>query len=127
MVTDEDVAELPHLLSEMTKHIPPIDEDDLIDHLRGSAKPVEDLESGHGAGIIGIVNRLAEKETYHGFSKTVTTILKYSLLAVQKFWQGDAQVPMWPCGRVEGSMLMASSSTRRRSAISSSSFTAPTE
>jgi hypothetical protein len=90
VMTDDDMAELPCLLSEMTKHIPSIDDNDLIEHLRGGVKPIEDLHSGHGTGITGIVNRLAEKETYHRYSKTFTAILKYSLLAVQRFCKGDA-------------------------------------
>jgi hypothetical protein len=125
-MNDEDVSELPHLLSEMTRHIPQID-DDLIEHLRGGVEPVEDFHPGNGAGITGIVYRLAGKETYHGFSVTFTTILKYSLLAVQRFCQGDAQVPMWSCEQLAGSMLVASRSTRWRSGTSGSNPTVPTD
>lgn len=98
-MTDRDVTELPRLLDEMTSNIPSVDDDNLIEHLRGDADPVENLDSGHGAGIIGIVNMLAEKEAYHGYSKTFTAILKYSLLAVQRFCQGDTQVP---CDHLKG-------------------------
>ena len=63
-MNDEDVSELSCLLSEMTRHIPRIDDDDLIEHLRGGVEPVEDFHPGNGAGITGILNRLAEKETF---------------------------------------------------------------
>jgi hypothetical protein len=55
LVNDEDVSELPCLLSEMTRHIPRIDDDDPIEHLRGGVEPVEDFHPSNGAGITGIV------------------------------------------------------------------------
>lgn len=84
----------------MTRHIPRIDDDDPIEHLRGGVEPVEDFHPSNGAGITGIVNRLAEKETYHGFHMTFITISKYSLLAVQRFVR---ETPRCPCGRVNKS------------------------
>ena len=92
VVSDADVDGLPGLLGEMTKHIPSVDDDDLIEHLRGGMKPIEDLHLSHSGGITGIINSLSEKETYHRYAKTFVAILKYSLMAVQRFCQGDAQV-----------------------------------
>jgi hypothetical protein len=76
----------------MTKHIPSLDDGDLIEYLRGPKKPIEDLRLSHTGGITAMINSLAAKETYHGYTKTVIAILKYSLMAVQRFCQGDAQV-----------------------------------
>jgi hypothetical protein len=92
VVADADVGELPGLLAEMTKRIPSVDDDDLIEHLRGGMKPIEDLHLSHSGSITGIVNSLSEKETYHRYAKTFVAILKYSLMAVQRFCQGGAQV-----------------------------------
>lgn len=103
VMTNDDVGGLPRLLGEMTKHIPLVEDDDLIEYLKGGVKPIEDLHSIHGAGIAGLVNRLAEKEMFHGYSKTFTAILKYSLMAVQRFCQRDAQVPLRAPQRVAGS------------------------
>jgi len=55
VMTDDDVAGLPRLLGEMTKHIPSIEDHDLIEHLRGGVKPTKDLHSGHGAGITRVL------------------------------------------------------------------------
>ncbi|MCJ1249923.1 hypothetical protein MMC30_007149 [Trapelia coarctata] len=82
VVSDADVDGLPGLLEEMTKHIPSVNNDDLIKHLRGGMKPNEDLHLSHSGGITGIVNSLSKKETYHRYAKTVIAILKYSLMAV---------------------------------------------
>jgi hypothetical protein len=62
VVSDADVGGLPGLLGEMTKHIPSVDDDDLIEHLRGDVKPIEDLHLSHSGGITGIVNSLSEKD-----------------------------------------------------------------
>jgi hypothetical protein len=72
-----------------TEHFSPPNDDDLIDHLRGSVKSIEELYVSHGGGIIDIVNRLAERKTYHSYSKIFTAILKYFLLVVQRYCQGD--------------------------------------
>jgi hypothetical protein len=96
VVTNTDANRLPRLLREMTKHIPPVDDDDLIGHLMGWLGPTDNLHLSRSGGITNIVNRLAQRETYHRFAKTFTTILKYSLLAVQRYRQGDAQVPRPP-------------------------------
>jgi hypothetical protein len=96
VVTNTDVDRLPLLLGEMTKHIPPVDDDDLIGYLRGWLRPINNLHLSHSGGITDIINSLAKGETYHRFAKTFTTILKYSLLAVQRYCQGDAQVPRPP-------------------------------
>jgi hypothetical protein len=86
------------MVEEMTKHIPSIDDDDLIEDLRGVVGPIENHHVKRSGGITGIINSLAERETYHKFAKTFTAILKYSLLAVQRFCQGDAQVSsLQPC------------------------------
>jgi hypothetical protein len=81
-MTDADVDELPGLLREITKHILLINDDDLIEHLKGDMKPIEDLYLNHSGGITGIVNSLAEKETYYRYAKTFISILKYSLMAI---------------------------------------------
>jgi hypothetical protein len=70
VVSDADMDGLPDLLSLMTKHTPPVDDDDLIEHLRGGVEPIEDLPPSHSGGITGIVNSLLEKETYDRYSKT---------------------------------------------------------
>lgn len=66
-------------------------------------KPIEELHLSHSGGITGIVNSLAEKEMYQGYTKTFIPILKYSLIAVQRFCQGDAQVPIQSLYRIAGS------------------------
>ena len=110
VVSDADVDGLPDLLGEMTKHIPSVDDDDLIEHLRGGMKPIEDLHLSHNGCITGIINSLSEKETFHRYAKTIVAILKYFLMVVQRFCQGDAQVltlqPIQP-----QNALMVSSST----------------
>jgi hypothetical protein len=42
-VTNADVDRLPPMVEEMTKHISSIDDDDLIEHLRGVVEPIENL------------------------------------------------------------------------------------
>jgi hypothetical protein len=65
VVTNADVARLAPMVEEMTKHIPSIDDDDLIEHLRGVVGPIENLHVKCSGGITGIINSLAERETYH--------------------------------------------------------------
>lgn len=89
---DADVEQLTPLLSEITRHIPSVDDSSLIEHLRGGVELIEILRLRYGGGIIVTINSLAERERYHRYAKTFTAILKYSLLAVQRFCQGDAQV-----------------------------------
>jgi len=60
--------------------------------MRGHMNPMEDLCLSHTGGITAMINSLAAKETYHRYSKTIIAILKYSLMAIQRFCQGDAQV-----------------------------------
>jgi len=84
-MTEDDVDGLPRLLKEMTKHISLVDDNDLIDHLRGGVKSIEEFYMSYGGGITDIVNRLVERETYHSYFKIFTAILKYFLLAVQRF------------------------------------------
>jgi hypothetical protein len=78
-------ANLLALLPEMTQHISPVDDHDLIEHLRGSLDPIQTLHPSPSGGIADIVNSLAKRERYHRYAKTFTTILKYSLLAVQRY------------------------------------------
>jgi hypothetical protein len=92
VVSDNDVDGLPGLLAEITKHIPSVDDNDLIEHLRGGVKLIKDLYLSHSGGITGIVNSLFKKETYYRYAKTFIAILKYSLMVVQRFCQRDAQV-----------------------------------
>jgi hypothetical protein len=76
LVTDADVERLTPLLSEITRHIPSIDDSSLIEHLRGGMEPIETLRLRHSGGIVVIINSLAERETYHRYAKTFTAILK---------------------------------------------------
>jgi hypothetical protein len=62
----------------MTKHIPSVDDDNLIEHLRVGMKPIEDLHLSHSGGITGIINSLSEKEIYHRYAKTFVAILSNS-------------------------------------------------
>ncbi len=82
---DINVNGLSGLLGEITKHIPLVDDSDLVEHLRDRMKSTEDLHLHHSGGITDIINSLAEKETYHRYAKTFAAILKYSLMAVQRF------------------------------------------
>jgi hypothetical protein len=84
-VTHADINRLSGLLREMIKHIPSLDDGDLIEYLRGPMKPIKDLCLSHTGGIIAMINSLATKETYHRYIKTIIAILKYSLMAIQRF------------------------------------------
>jgi hypothetical protein len=81
-VTDTDIDRLPLLLREMTKHIPPVDDGDLIEHLRSWLKPIDNLRLSHGGSIVDIVNSLARRETYHRYAKMTEIRLGLALSRV---------------------------------------------
>jgi hypothetical protein len=60
--------------------------------LRSGIKPIENLYLNYNGNITGIINSLSEKETYYRYVKTFVAILKYFLITVQRFCQGDAQI-----------------------------------
>jgi hypothetical protein len=81
-MSDIDVNGLSNLLEEITKHIPSVDNDDLIKYLKSGIKLIEDLYLSHSGSITGIINSLFKKETYYRYAKTFVAILKYSLITI---------------------------------------------
>jgi hypothetical protein len=82
---DTDVDGLPDLFRKIMKYILSVNDDDLIKHLKGGMKFIEDFYLSHSGGITDIINSLSEKETYYRYAKIFVAILKYSLIAVQRF------------------------------------------
>jgi hypothetical protein len=87
MIIENDVDGLSRLFKEMTKYIPSVNDNNLINYLKSHVKSIEKFYINYGDNITDIVNRLAERETYYSYFKIFTAILKYFLLAVQKFCQ----------------------------------------
>jgi hypothetical protein len=62
---DIDVDGLPGLLGEITKYILSVNNNNLIEHLRGGMKPIENLYLNYSGGITSIINSLSKKEIYY--------------------------------------------------------------
>ena len=86
-ISDADVDVLPGLLGKITKYILSINNDEPVKYLRGGVKLTKDLYLSYSDGITGIVNSLSKKKTYYRHAKTFIAILKYSLIAIQRFCQ----------------------------------------
>ena len=93
------MARLSQKLEEMTKHISSQDDNNLIEYLKDGVNLSKDLHQHPSGSITALINNLTEEEIYHKYAKTFKVILKYSLLVVQRFCQGNAQVILLPfCG-----------------------------
>jgi hypothetical protein len=99
-MTDDDVTRLSRLFNKITKHILLIKNNNLIEYLRIDVKLIENFHSIYNTDITDIVNRLAEKKIYYDYFKTFTAILKYFLIAVQKFCQRNFQIPIRSIQRI---------------------------